>query len=409
MRVHPEWNLKMSRLSAQATIRDLALKAKAINDDPGLDVHTKAAQLDAVEKRMLGAQAELKMFETLGPTAGLAASPTDFDDGYIPAGSTALPAFGLDEAGVKALHAAVVTHQSLKLPAFKMAARAAVTKAAPTVDAMGPSAAAPPAYVGLVPFVHEPTRVAELIPSAQNDSPSVEYVRHTSTTGTAGVVAAGTLKPSVTLGTERILSRAVKLAVVTAANDEDLTDLGDFQAYLTNELTRLVVDAENGELLSGDGTGEHVQGLLNVTGAQLLDNSGATPLSHLDAIQRAVRLLRTGAAKCAPDGIVLHPSDWENIVTSKDSYGRYLLGEPGQITAPQLWGVPVVQTTAMPAGTCLVGNFAQAAAIHWRAGMSVQANYGSDGFVKNMTYFRAEERLGLIVARPAALVKIVSL
>jgi HK97 family phage major capsid protein len=72
-----------------------------------------------------------------------------------------------------------------------------------------------------------------------------------------------------------------------------------------------------------------------------------------------------------------------------------------------LWGLPVVLSNTVGAGTALVGAFNTAAHIWRRGGVSVEAtNSHSDLFVTNISMLRAEERLGLGIYRPSALTEV---
>jgi HK97 family phage major capsid protein len=68
-----------------------------------------------------------------------------------------------------------------------------------------------------------------------------------------------------------------------------------------------------------------------------------------------------------------------------------------------LWGLRVVLTSAITAGTALVGNFQVAAQVFRRADLTIQVGYIDDQFVKNTRTILAEERLALAIFRPKAL------
>ena len=114
----------------------------------------------------------------------------------------------------------------------------------------------------------------------------------------------------------------------------------------------------------------------------------------------------------------MNPSDWESIRLFTDSAGQYLGGGPfqgpygagsnvqasGQATgaADFLWNKPVYVTSALGAGTAVIGS-AQAGRIWNRGGLSVEAtNSHSDYFLRDLVAIRAERRLALTVYRPAA-------
>ena len=117
-----------------------------------------------------------------------------------------------------------------------------------------------------------------------------------------------------------------------------------------------------------------------------------------------------------PDALLINPDDLYNILIRKDSDGQYYGG--GFVTAPygngayeeepRIWGMKVVPSASVTAGTCYVGAFkAGASVVRSNEGLRVElATQNEDDFIKNMITVRIEERLVLAVRRPAAFVKI---
>jgi HK97 family phage major capsid protein len=104
-------------------------------------------------------------------------------------------------------------------------------------------------------------------------------------------------------------------------------------------------------------------------------------------------------------GTVLNPTDWTKIEMLKDGMGRYLIGDPQGVVQKRLWGLPVVDSLAMTAGTFLTGSFKQAAQIFDRMTVEIlMSTENVDDFEKNMVSIRAEERLALVVKRPTAFI-----
>ena len=105
----------------------------------------------------------------------------------------------------------------------------------------------------------------------------------------------------------------------------------------------------------------------------------------------------------AADAIVMAPATWQTLRLGKDAESRYYGGgyfADGQ--GKQLWGVPVVVTTAVTASQIIVGAFKTCGSVVQKGGVSVEAtNSNEDDFVKNLMTIRAEERLALAVRRPA--------
>ena len=151
----------------------------------------------------------------------------------------------------------------------------------------------PPVLVpGIVGRSHEPTRIADLLPSAQMLAPSIEYLRHVATTGAATTVAPGGLKPEVIFVTDTITLKASKIAAVTGVYDESLQDFAGFAQFISSELTRVYTDAENLQLLLGDGTGTNQTGLLTTSGVIVRAKGTDTALDALEQASQDLRVDR---------------------------------------------------------------------------------------------------------------------
>jgi HK97 family phage major capsid protein len=106
-----------------------------------------------------------------------------------------------------------------------------------------------------------------------------------------------------------------------------------------------------------------------------------------------------------PSGFfVMHQDDWANIELLKDRQGRYIVASPQASTTPQLWGKPVVVTTAMTAGHFLAGS-TEAAEVHDRLDATIEVSLDySDYRARNLATILCEERTVLTVYRPNAFV-----
>lgn len=117
-----------------------------------------------------------------------------------------------------------------------------------------------------------------------------------------------------------------------------------------------------------------------------------------------------------PDAVLINPDDLYNILIRKDTNGQYYGG--GFITGaygngaideePRIWGMRVVPSASISAGTCIVGAFKfGASVVHNDEGLRVEfANQNDKDFEKNLICIRIEERLVLAVRYPGAFVKI---
>ena len=168
---------------------------------------------------------------------------------------------------------------------------------------------------------------------------------------------------------------------------------------------------EEAALLNGSGTAPNLRGILNRTGVQTHAQSTDTVA---DAIFKALGKVQTATGFTA-DAIVINPQDYEALRLQKDTNGQYFGGGffSGQygngvvLENPPLWGRRTVTTTAIAAGTVLVGAFSTAAKVFRKGGVRVEStNSHNDDFTNDKITVRVRERLGLQVKYPSAFVKV---
>jgi Phage capsid family len=221
-------------------------------------------------------------------------------------------------------------------------------------------------------------------------------------TAGAATVHPGAQMPETSLTPTQTILVARKLAIFSTVTDELQTDFPTFSQYLEVELQRQIIEAENWQIVSGSGTGDDLLGLLNVTGT--LSRAKQTTDAALDVIEQGITDLRNGPSFCEPDAIVIHPSTWSTIRRTKNTLGNYILGDPGQSTVSDVWGVPVLQTTQMLPGTVVLANLQMGAQVFVREGITLSMTNSSDNdFTNGKVKVRATERLALGVSRPTAI------
>lgn len=256
-----------------------------------------------------------------------------------------------------------------------------------------------------VTFRREPTRIAARIPTELVETGSVRFYRGSTAASAADSVAEGDTKPESTPGWTGVDVPICKIAHWTAVSKEALDDFANFEQVVTEELVAGLIHAENGQVLAGDGTAPNISGLLDAA-VQTYAPAGAE--ARYLSILHAATLLRTGTSYVEPDTVLLHPNDWEVVVKTASTATGELLIAGGSVTAgvaPELWGTPVVLTTAVTAGTAVVANLAEAAVVFQREAPTIFVDpYGQAE--KNMVRFVCEERLALGVVRPTAVVSV---
>ncbi|QRP60870.1 phage major capsid protein [Corynebacterium minutissimum] len=253
---------------------------------------------------------------------------------------------------------------------------------------------------------------ADLMGSARLTQPVIKYLvekLNRIAEGGPEFVAEGAKKPYVRYSPLDLVTESpAKIAALTKVSDEMLEDLPFIADYINNQLVYDLSVEEEKALLNGDGQGSNLMGLFNREGIQSHDISG----DPFDGLLEAIDMVAL-ATPLTADGIMLNPADYQQLRKKKDNNGQYLAGGPfqgqygnnGILLSPAVWGLSVVSTPAVEQGTYMVGAFRQGATILRRGGLRVDStNTNVDDFENNLVTLRAEERLGLMVPRPAAFV-----
>ena len=254
-------------------------------------------------------------------------------------------------------------------------------------------------------IIRQPDRqmtIRDLLTVGRTTSNSIEYVQETGYTNAAAPVAEGALKPESSLEFTLQSTPVRTIAHWIQASKQILQDVPALQSYIDTRMRFGLQIVEEDQILSGDGTGQNLLGLIPQATPYDTARTRAGD-TRIDIVRRAMTQVRL--AEYRADAIVLHPSDWEEIELTKTDDGAYVWANPRGLLGPTLWGLPVIDTTAVEEGEFLVGNFQMAAMLWDREDAVVDiSTEDRDNFIRNMVTIRAEERLALEVSRPEALI-----
>jgi HK97 family phage major capsid protein len=181
-----------------------------------------------------------------------------------------------------------------------------------------------------------------------------------------------------------------------------LDDVPAMTSFLQSRLLEKYLLAEDAQLLSGNGTAPNLQGILGVA-------SAATGGATVDVEQLVQSIAQIDAANYSANGILINPTDWANIVNTKNTNAAYSLPASTVVTndgSLTIAGVPVFKSTAIAADTFLVGDWSMGAQIMQNQGISVQfSEMDSDNFQKNLITVRVEARIAFPIYYAGAFVK----
>lgn len=244
--------------------------------------------------------------------------------------------------------------------------------------------------------------IRDLLAPGETESNTMEYVQETGFTNNAATVPEGAKKPQSDIKFDLKNAPVRTIAHFFKASRQILDDATGLASYIDGRARYGLRLAEEAQLLSGDGTGANILGLLPQAQefTPSLTLTSATPIDRL-----RLAILQAVLAEFPPTGFVLNPIDWVSIELTKDNEGRYIIAQPVNGGTPRLWGLPVIETQAIAQNTFLTGAFSLGAQIFDRMDIEVLlSTENEDDFTRNMVTIRAEERLALAVYRPEAFV-----
>ncbi|MCX5522593.1 phage major capsid protein [Streptomyces bobili] len=268
--------------------------------------------------------------------------------------------------------------------------------------------------VGQLAF-QRPLRLRDVVTNLTTTSDTIEYVRMTSQTNNATPVpestatadpgsmnAANGVKPESALAWAKVTTPVRTIAHWIPLTKRALSDAAQVRSIIDAFLRYGLEEELEDQMISGDGTGENLEGLGNVSGvqAQAWDSDALTTTRKA---RTKVRLV----GRSTPNAYLLNPSDLETIDLLQDNEARFYFGGPqGLGTAGTLWGLPVIETEAVPAGTGYVGDFRKA--VLWdreQASITISDSH-ANFFIRNMVAILAEMRAAFGVIQPNAFVEI---
>lgn len=407
-------NLKEKRASIVKALKEkkAALKdAASLSDDDIKAVKDLLAQLDQVDADIAKAQDAAKLVSAIGALGDDATTETGNN---APANTD--PADDAPKAGtvgqqfVRAYEAKTGLNRLVKGHSFAFEVKAASDTQAEGTE-WGP-ALTQVDQNPVMPY-QRPLTIAGLFAQgtigASNNA--IQYPVFGSLEGGPKTVAEAGLKAQMHFGDPTWVTDALKeVAGYFVVSDNMLEDMDWLQSEITDFASYRLQLLEEEQLLSGDGTGNNLQGILS----RDIQKLGQDANSDADRLFETRRLI-SNATGFNPDGLVINPADYETIRLSRDTNGQYYgggyftgaYGNGGVLQDPPLWGLRTVVTSAIPAGTALVGAFAAGGKVLRKGGLRVEtSNSNGTDFVNDRVTVRLRERLTLQVEYPKAFVAV---
>jgi HK97 family phage major capsid protein len=221
----------------------------------------------------------------------------------------------------------------------------------------------------------------------------VTYIEQANPEGGAGMTAEGSLKSQADFD---LIERNAVTKKVTAwikVSKEMIADLPFMRREIDTELMELVALKLDEQILSGDGTGNNLVGILAnaISWSAGTFANAITEPNNLDVLRVAISQIQ--GANFEPNYILMNPIDVADFDMTKTAQGEY--------TQPMIYtdnsgvkrynGIQIIENTGVTAGDFLVGDFTKSN-LRLREDMNIQVGFVNDDFTKNLFTILCEAR-----------------
>ena len=250
-----------------------------------------------------------------------------------------------------------------------------------------------------------PTHIRQLLAQGSTQSDVVRFVKESGYSNGAAATAEGATLTQSDFDMTAADANVRKIGTYFRISEEMLADTPQLTSYLSARAPEKLLEVEDTQILSGNGTAPNLSGIITDATAfaagdlaDSVDNA-----NDFDVIVAALNQLAN--ANYNADTILLNPSDFHKILLLKDTQNNYLKDQVYNGLQPVFMGVKVVLNTAITAGDFLIGNFGVGTQLWVRDGINVEffredGTNVRDGFVT----VRVSERIALTNYLPNAFV-----
>jgi HK97 family phage major capsid protein len=254
---------------------------------------------------------------------------------------------------------------------------------------------------GIVPGAFLPLTVYRSLPQYRTGTDTVVLMREASFTNNARGQTEGQEKAQSAITFNKYNVPIETIAHWLKVSKQLIADAPAVVSYIENRLRWGVEAKVDEQLMNGNGTSPQLMGLLDSGNYTVYTPTSGDNL--IQAINRAKYQL--WAIGYVADTVYVNPADWgaQEIERESAGGGQYLYGAPGTVAGINPFGVRVVITPRIDAGTFLIGQTSVAAGVWNRSGATIEMGYEDNDFTSNLVTVLAEVRLGLGVEVPAAM------
>jgi len=262
---------------------------------------------------------------------------------------------------------------------------------------------------GIVSGATRALRVMDVVRRGMTTSNQVHYTRELAFTNSAAEAAEGAARAESALTFEPVDTAVRTISHFIKVSKQVLDDAPALQSYIDTRMRYGLDLRREQQIVAGNGTAPNLKGMTHTDNSTLLAAT-TLDLTAFDTANRAKYAII--GADYSPDYFLMNPADFGTLERSKTSTNAYVGGEGafGYLNdglVPTLWGLPVIMSNSVPAGTLLASSLDSS--MWWdRQAATVEIFDQNDTDVQNgLLTVRAEERGAFTVFAPASVIRAV--
>ena len=245
---------------------------------------------------------------------------------------------------------------------------------------------------GITRIVRRQPFILQLVSVGTINSNLWQWVQQVNADGDAAMTAEGAAKAQIDFDLALAEASVKKVTAYVKVSKEMLDDIDLIEAEINEELREVINLKIDAQLLSGDGLGQNLTGILENATAFAAGSFALAvdEANNADVLRVAINQIRV--AQFMPNYILMHPSDVTAMELEKASDGHYILPPFRSADGTTVKGLPVIENTGITEGDFLVGDFTKSA-VRFKEGLTFDIGYENDDFTKNFVTILAEARL----------------
>jgi len=218
------------------------------------------------------------------------------------------------------------------------------------------------------------------------------------TTRAAAMVAEGAQFPSSDAAWEEFAIKLKKIGDSIPVSEEFTVDQARFNGELIAFLGDNVSIVEDDQLLTGDGTGNNIIGLLTSAPVMGVTNRGLTDASVYDLIPIMRELIVKGkGSKFRPNFVMMNLTEINKYKLKKDANNNYIMPPFVSKDGLVIDGITVIENNGMADDALVMGDSRYGRIYDAAEGYTVQVGYVDDQFTGDLKTLKARKRLCLLI------------